>query len=485
MMTTPPSSCSSAQSPVSRVPYDVLREIFIHCLPRRRFREQQPDTTIAPMLLCQICSAWRTVALNSATLWSHLSYVFLITDNGSNDSWKTSKEDLAFLSWWRRNQGTMAPSLCIKVISIGWYEMSKNPILDSKLEAVDMMSLVKYIASARYLEAREDIWHLVHKWSNQEVYPNLHTLVISRSETAEEEEVFYRSRSLMPNHTPSALRFLSLSHIILSSGSNFVTVMAWSKLTRISLNSVTISLNAWLSVIRSVPDLEWGYFDIISYDQEHAQYPKCTLPRLSKLHISQQLDGEDPTFEFPLSMLLANVHLPALHTLSLSSFEDSWSDSRVISDLYRVLNSTPAITTLILGNSFLSLGNKFRFIHSAIGNVKPVWRLATHLVHLHFEFACASSAKEEKHKRQNIIDNIFHSDNHWLDLNNPACTIQKITMIHYGFKRSWLKSCTDFTMSRVEEHLKKAPYVNVTFEIQVWDKERTAAGEWNEWGPNL
>jgi hypothetical protein len=481
---TSSSSYSFVQSPVSRVPYDVLREIFIHCLPRRRFREQQPDTTIAPMLLCQICSAWRTVALNSATLWSHLSYVFLIQDDGSNDGWKTPKDHLAFLSWWRRNQGTMVPSLCIKVISTQWYEMTKHPILYSKLEAVDMMSLVKYIASARYLEADKDIWHLLHKWSNQEIYPNPHTLVIS---DCSPKEVFYRSQSLIPNYTLSALRFLSLSDNTLPSGSNFVTPTAWSKLTRIALNNITISLNAWLSFIRSVPDLERGYFDITLSDQEHAQYPKCTLPRLSKLHISHKSDDEVPTVEFPLSMLLTNIHLPALHTLSLSSFEESWSDHRVIPDLYRVLHSTPAITTLILGYSFLSLGRDLPVIRSAIGNVEPVWRhgLAPHLVHLQFKFSCTRSAKEEEHMRRTIIDNIFHSDNHWLDLNNPACTIQKITMIHFGFRRSWWKSCNDFTMSRVQEHLKKAPNVNVVFEIQVCDKESTAAGEWNEWGPNL
>ncbi|KAF8180600.1 hypothetical protein BJ912DRAFT_980896, partial [Pholiota molesta] len=71
-----PSSRSkhSRRNPISGVPYDVLREIFLHCLPRHRLEIRQPNTTIAPMLLCQICSSWRTVALTSPTLWSHLSY---------------------------------------------------------------------------------------------------------------------------------------------------------------------------------------------------------------------------------------------------------------------------------------------------------------------------------------------------------------------------------------------------------------------------
>ncbi|KAF8177683.1 hypothetical protein BJ912DRAFT_810716, partial [Pholiota molesta] len=55
--------------PIKQIPYDVLVEIFVHCLPKYPLRNRQPNTTVAPMLLCQVCSSWRMVALTSPTLW--------------------------------------------------------------------------------------------------------------------------------------------------------------------------------------------------------------------------------------------------------------------------------------------------------------------------------------------------------------------------------------------------------------------------------
>ncbi|KAJ6594653.1 hypothetical protein B0H19DRAFT_916822, partial [Mycena capillaripes] len=61
-----------------RLPPDIVREIFIACLP----------TTInavlsvqeAPLALCRICSAWRRIALSSPRLWTsiHLPIDFIL-----------------------------------------------------------------------------------------------------------------------------------------------------------------------------------------------------------------------------------------------------------------------------------------------------------------------------------------------------------------------------------------------------------------------
>ncbi|KAF8186033.1 hypothetical protein BJ912DRAFT_972669 [Pholiota molesta] len=57
----------STIKPMNKVPYDVLREIFIHCLPLHPLRDRQSHSKkIAPLLLFHICSSWRTVALTSA-----------------------------------------------------------------------------------------------------------------------------------------------------------------------------------------------------------------------------------------------------------------------------------------------------------------------------------------------------------------------------------------------------------------------------------
>ncbi|KAK7043141.1 hypothetical protein VNI00_008495 [Paramarasmius palmivorus] len=63
-------------SPIRRAPTDILREIFVHCLPDehlpcRNLRE-------APLLLTGICKGWREVAVTTPALWNriHISHSF-------------------------------------------------------------------------------------------------------------------------------------------------------------------------------------------------------------------------------------------------------------------------------------------------------------------------------------------------------------------------------------------------------------------------
>ncbi|KAJ7359325.1 hypothetical protein DFH08DRAFT_408404 [Mycena albidolilacea] len=53
-----------------RLPVDILREIFIACLPANR--NAVMSAREAPLLLGRICSAWRTIALSTPRLWASL-----------------------------------------------------------------------------------------------------------------------------------------------------------------------------------------------------------------------------------------------------------------------------------------------------------------------------------------------------------------------------------------------------------------------------
>ncbi|KAF7376676.1 hypothetical protein MSAN_00084600 [Mycena sanguinolenta] len=61
-----------------RLPPDIVREIFVACLP-----SMYAVTSVreAPLVLCQICSAWRTIALSTPRLWSslHLPIDFVLS----------------------------------------------------------------------------------------------------------------------------------------------------------------------------------------------------------------------------------------------------------------------------------------------------------------------------------------------------------------------------------------------------------------------
>ncbi|KAJ7681893.1 hypothetical protein DFH06DRAFT_283797 [Mycena polygramma] len=60
-------------SPARRLPEDVLRSIFMACLPPTR--NPAIIGQEAPFLLCQICRAWRSVALATPRLWAAIHIV--------------------------------------------------------------------------------------------------------------------------------------------------------------------------------------------------------------------------------------------------------------------------------------------------------------------------------------------------------------------------------------------------------------------------
>ncbi|KAJ7086330.1 hypothetical protein B0H15DRAFT_740640, partial [Mycena belliarum] len=76
-------------SPARRLPQDVLQEIFLACIPTARNAVMSAQE--APILLCRICSAWRTIALSIPALWASLhlplQHVFEGTSTGPPIMW--------------------------------------------------------------------------------------------------------------------------------------------------------------------------------------------------------------------------------------------------------------------------------------------------------------------------------------------------------------------------------------------------------------
>lgn len=57
-----------AIAPYKRLPPEILREIFVACLPETVHLPPRIDES--PLLLTRICSSWRTLALNTQELWN-------------------------------------------------------------------------------------------------------------------------------------------------------------------------------------------------------------------------------------------------------------------------------------------------------------------------------------------------------------------------------------------------------------------------------
>ncbi|KAJ7153658.1 hypothetical protein C8R46DRAFT_1119488 [Mycena filopes] len=81
----------SLLSPARRLPSDVLAEIFKACLPPDR--NAVMSGAQSPLLLCQICQAWRNLALSIPRLWTSLHIVL------PEDTSKLSELNQSISAW--------------------------------------------------------------------------------------------------------------------------------------------------------------------------------------------------------------------------------------------------------------------------------------------------------------------------------------------------------------------------------------------------
>ncbi|KAF7296700.1 hypothetical protein HMN09_01079100 [Mycena chlorophos] len=91
-------------SPIRRVPEDVLREIFVACLPTDR--NCFMSATEPPLLLGRVCSQWRHIAQTTPALWARLHFVDPSATAKATTPccWQRSEQWLdAALSWLKRS----------------------------------------------------------------------------------------------------------------------------------------------------------------------------------------------------------------------------------------------------------------------------------------------------------------------------------------------------------------------------------------------
>ncbi|KAJ7592523.1 hypothetical protein C8J56DRAFT_478909 [Mycena floridula] len=61
-------------APIRRLPEDMLREIFVSCLPYNK--AMAPVITDAPLLLGRVCRSWRELSLSTPALWASIHVQF-------------------------------------------------------------------------------------------------------------------------------------------------------------------------------------------------------------------------------------------------------------------------------------------------------------------------------------------------------------------------------------------------------------------------
>ncbi|KAF8186719.1 hypothetical protein BJ912DRAFT_1143795 [Pholiota molesta] len=110
---------SRPRNRINDLPTEILCEIFARCVDQSSARVlMQPNTKIAPMLLCQVCATWRAMALSIPPLWSHIRFSLPINWHYKQPfTWDQEMftRRLEWLRWWRRNLGAMAPYLQVQL----------------------------------------------------------------------------------------------------------------------------------------------------------------------------------------------------------------------------------------------------------------------------------------------------------------------------------------------------------------------------------
>jgi hypothetical protein len=498
-------SLTSASSPFRNVSYDVLREIFFHCLPEHPLDEVQPNTNIAPILLCHVCSSWRAVALSSPFLWSHLHIKLPITwDLDSDDDseeeplvrdFEALARDIGFMKWWRTNHGSIAPFLCFDLHRRSWDESSVDPIgpIDSlEPEAEDFF--FDYLSSAQYLDVGIFYVYMLRQGVDRGLpiatSSKLHTLVcrwdrFTGNDDPDDEYVY--SFELLPFQIPPTLRRLSIQDETITKD-YMRRLDNWSTLTHLSLNPVYLLFDIWFSLIRKLVNLQRGEFVFTLFGDlpDAIDPPQYTHSSLSTLTMSCHHN----TAEFPLSTLFKNLQLPALRTLYLCSSVRSWSDHRATIEIHNVLKSAPAITKLILGThgaSFLCSAEDFDMPSPIDDNDGLLSMDAPNLLHLEFELRHAEGMDMDVLARR-FIKNLLTSGR-WLDLTSSTNTIRTITIAVENTANPAIPNfyyiMKDLLMWNIQRYFTTA---NVSFEVvSVADVGMNGVymSAWKTWGSKI
>ncbi|KAF9471802.1 hypothetical protein BDN70DRAFT_938673 [Pholiota conissans] len=228
------------------------------------------------------------------------------------------------------NQGTIAPFL---EFNIDLYYLQDHPDIDEDrlFNGNSLDFLLIYLTSAQYICIGLFFWKQIQGRivrGEQITFPNLRTLARALQRDDQGSITLLHAQAhivLMSSGSPSQLRHLYIANAQIPNArihpDDKLIPHHWTTLTHISLWHVNINSGFWLSLIRAVPNLKWGYFKIdklIMCDLEDFTDPTmCTLFHLATLFVLYY-DMDSPE-EFPLGLLFRNLHFPILKTLSLYS----------------------------------------------------------------------------------------------------------------------------------------------------------------------
>ena len=382
-------------------PPEIIGEVFLHSLPDNVLEQRQPSVRIAPMLLCQVCSKWRSIALQLPQLWMRLFHVSHFSNRGDSGIFLEGirSSDLEFLAWWRSNLGENPLHLCFYIGE----PICRCPINSSTLQKQILVALFAFV---RHLELDLSAVRAIGKRTRvdgRKIFPRLETLRINA-------EV----RPVVPIFSEYPIRKLHINRLYLWDwGPDAFKIFPWSSLTHVVFNGALLLSGMWFDLFRACVNLQSGYFKLYTMNPRELGNPaRRTHHHLRQLAVA---------WDVPLGhgqYLLRNVFLPSLTALRIST-------SLTAEHLHCILESTPSLVELHLGCEVAVA--EIWDSPSTSGVLDPLSKYVPNLQYLVIQ---ANFSIYETMGLVDLIVNLLTST--WLQLGEPTNNVRKLDIRFVG-----------------------------------------------------
>jgi hypothetical protein len=283
-------------SPVRRLPPEVLGEIFLHCLPGGAF--VTPAPLQPPLLLANVCTMWRSIALSTAGLWSSVA----VKVSGFDVHPHT---DLVKL--WVERSGTHPMSFQI----IGEVKKYINEFFvpGGKTAAPSLLDLfLPHHTRWRKIHLEVNGWGMetgLSRIPDGIVFPHLEDIYLEREFWFESDDLVRVARMIQ-----AAPRLQSLSWIC-STGYNNLNI-PWPQLTLLDLTGSILFVDDCLGIIQDCPMLKSGLFMVTLPTPDDGVY----LFKHSRF-VHHNLEHLDIRTQGNFQEFLGRLTLPRLRDLSI------------------------------------------------------------------------------------------------------------------------------------------------------------------------
>ncbi|TFK38692.1 hypothetical protein BDQ12DRAFT_97559 [Crucibulum laeve] len=310
------------------LPREILGEIFVCC---RNEQNSVPSIARAPLLLCQVCSSWRSVTISTPEMWDTLSLVYDIgTLRGGNSmqGLGSSHEDASaaeIVKFWFGRSGIRPLSFILR------RKASRGNVIEEALAA----AIASFAGRFQHLELH--VTRAVNLQPLFSLYDDgfeaLNTLELRLESDRAESQMIITQFSLAPR----------LRRVVLCLQLPQISI-PWAQITHLSIPRQSISSTDWQRMIRACMSLQVGIFSLYLRSDAISVTEQTTFPDLHRLGIWYKHRGTSDIFR--------SLTFPSLSDLRLVCSSDRIDSSvwhhndHLSSQLHRVTHLTVSSLSL-------------------------------------------------------------------------------------------------------------------------------------------